>query len=202
MNQTPQHMRLARRRSIRRKFAAKPASTRKLRRHYRNWTASEVMKLGDLWERGSEMRVIRRVMGRSRRSIFEKAKRLGLTLGCPEGFEYLTDAFKRVGVCNSNQMRSILNWAGVKIRTTLSSEKATTHFVDPFEVDDAMKRWCNAETLRHASRRHRIRPRTLRVLIVEHNAADPGPNKKPHWRLDPDVVDKLVSEYRKARKGA
>ena len=80
----------------------------------RRWTPKEIEHLYTYWGTQS-LRSLCRILRRTRVAICGKARQLGLSLGCPQGFEYLTAAATRAGY-NTRQLRQILAWAEVKIK--------------------------------------------------------------------------------------
>lgn len=182
----------------------KRASSLGLRR-LNPWTAKDDDMLRILWGPHTIPQISRKT-GRTEQAIYARARIIGLGLGCPQGYEYLTAASKRSGFAEA-QLRRILRWAGVNIYRTMSrpggatSTRHLSHMVEPHEVDEAVERWCATEPLQTAARRHGYEGSVLRLLVERAQAAGdtrlaPPPRKsRGHWRLDSKVVDELFAEY-------
>lgn len=135
----------------------------------RRWTDSDDKHLADIWEQGLPLRTIARRLERTMKTTYWRAQKIGLPLGCPQGFEYLSAAAKRTGYATS-QLWRILAWAKVPVRKTLSRTSMDRvshhhHVVDPFDVDEAIEAWSKTETAEAAARRLGISGDRLRARL-------------------------------------
>lgn len=159
----------------------------------RRWTKADEAALEAMW--GHALPTIARALKRTVITVYWRAQRLGLGLGCPDGYEYLSAAALRCGYCAS-QLRRILRWAGVAVRKSVTryQSRRTFHWVDPFEVDEAVRRWHETETLNAAARRHSLHSTSLEVRLRMVGAPlPPKPGKKLHWRIPSATVDLAVA---------
>jgi hypothetical protein len=170
-------------------------------RHHRRWTPREDRDLSMSWGLEALSQLARR-LGRTPITIYWRARKLGLRLGAPEGMEYLQHAAARAGY-TTGQLRRILRAADVTLRCTPSRPDAKRHgrglrpfhrfhYVDPIDVDDAVAAWCRQETTEGAARRHGVCGDTIRRLLLAAGHAPPR-RRKAHWRVDPELVDRLVT---------
>lgn len=171
----------------------------------RRWTPRDDLRLSALWGTTTIARVAAQ-MGRTPRTVYWRAQRLDLGLGCPEGMEYLTHAAERAGYATAS-LRIILRWAGVRIARAASRPDAAPRsrrlrgewVVDPDDVDDAIARWHTTETLEGAARRRGVGSCVLVRLLGE--AAARGDARVPpkparphaHWRVPSALVDDLLA---------
>lgn len=169
---------------------ARPAS------HRRTWSPQDSVDLELLWEDprwGLNELAIK--FGRSRIAIYSRAREQGLRLGLPEGAEVMEAAVRRVGATNSANLRTILEWAGVRIwpcRARNPGTKRRTFYVIADDATSAMARWCRAETVNDAAARHGVsHPTMLKWLAVA--GVTKGRREEVWWRLDPDVVDRAAA---------
>lgn len=105
-----------------------------------HWTPGQDLTIDALW--GCDLDSIAAKLGRTRRAVYERASVLGLGVGCPVGFEYLTAASVRTGFA-VQQLRAILSWAGVRLRHSLIRKRSAgwRWFVSPEAVDAAIASW-------------------------------------------------------------
>lgn len=170
----------------------------------RAWTHADDASLRVLW--GSlPIGALGRQLGRSAASVYWRAQHLGLELGCPQGFEYLSAAAARTGY-TTGQLRRILRWAGVRIEPSFSRPgshargRRRLHVVEPADVDEAVGRWHATEPLESAALRHGYTGSVLRRLLEQAAAAGDGrvppmPRKRVHWRIPSTLVDELFAAY-------
>jgi len=75
----------------------------------RRWTAAEDARLRDYWDAAYTLPKLGRMFHRTALAVYERAQHLGLPLGCPRGYEYLTTAARRVGCADAEQLRRVLD---------------------------------------------------------------------------------------------
>lgn len=143
-----------------------------------------------------------RMFNRSEATIYWRAGVLGLTRGCPDGFEYLEQAAKRCGY-STTQLRRILKWAHVGMKNAIARRdrgaKRHFHFVSPSDVDAAVAAWLKTECLGTIAKRHGVAWMTLRRWIQDAQEAGARLPAMPRggarrWRLPSDLVDKIVAD--------
>jgi hypothetical protein len=176
----------------------------------RRWSEHDDAHLMVLWGVRAIAKVAK-LLGRTPDAVYERARQLGLGLGCPRGAEYLTTAARRTGYAVTT-LRMILRWGGVRIERATTRPSATrrgkaarkahlTHVVEPCDVDDAVARWCATEALEMAAESRSIGSATLARLLREATArGDARIPAKPrgfrkHWRIPSLLVDELVTAY-------
>lgn len=163
-----------------------PADDEKLRMHWAELTLPAVAKL----------------LGRSTAATYWRAQKIGLSLGCPDGLVYLSQAAQRCGF-TTTQFRKILAWAGVRIRRAASRATTVvrgTHCVDPYDAEDAVRQWLKTEPVEVAARARGVCGESLRSWLEDaHRAGKDVPRKparKGTWRVKSTVIDAIVAERR------
>lgn len=172
---------------------------RKLRLYRRRrWTPADDRVLRRMWET-DRLSAIARTLDRTEQAVFQRAWELGMSRGIPRGHEYLNTAARRTGFARE-QLAKILRWAGVAMHLTEShpSMKRSSHYryVDTYDVDEAIARWMRTENVTAAARSRRLCEDTLRRWLLEAGHTPPKLRRgqqKPHWRLDGDVIDRVVA---------
>lgn len=164
----------------------------------RKWTEHEQDRLRMLWGVHSVAHVARELR-RSEGAVYLRAQRLGLGVGCPQGWEYVAGAAERAGFTHPTMWR-ILRWANVHVRRAMAHPTAPNHrhIVEPADVDDAVADWCKRETIAEAARRVGYNTDTLRIALnhaAERGDIDMGPHRRrQEWRLLPETVDAVVAK--------
>jgi hypothetical protein len=177
-----------------------------VKKHY---TATEDKKLALLWDSGLRLSAIAEEMGgRTPQSLYDRGVQLGLTAGCPEGFEYITDAADRTGY-EVETLRNIMRWAGVRRRMAISDPSRRgkerpaawhRHFVCPLEIDDAVERWHATETVNGAARARGLTDMTLARWLTQAGVLEVRPKGAPRVvrRVPSEVIDRVVAERQRA----
>lgn len=163
----------------------------------RRWTKSDDAQLRDLWESGLGVSWIAKRLDRTPLSTFWRAQTIGLPLGCPDGWEYLSHAAKRTGY-GTGQLRAILGWAEVEIKRGLSrpfrrQAARRSSIVVPEDVDDAITRWHDTEPAEAIARRIGLSGETLRRWARAAGIDKREPGSKKHLRLTAAEVDALTA---------
>lgn len=194
--------------ALHRSFSAVVARTRRLGIvRVPRWTAHDDARLQVLWG-VHPLPKIAETLKRTEDSVYWRARELGLGVGCPQGFEYLSNAAARTGYAVS-QLRRILNWAHVHIlRATtrpgrLARTDHVTWVVEPSDVDEAITAWHQTETLERAAERRGVCSSVLGRLLAAAAAqgdkrVPPRPRFRKHWRIPSALVDALLDA--KARR--
>lgn len=166
----------------------------------RRWTAEDDRRLALLWGECSLNEVAKK-LDRTPATTYWRAQHAGLPLGCAQGLEYLWAAAVRTGFAVAT-LRMILKWGGVSLRVAMArptGAKRHFHTVDPYDVDQAVKRWLATETLAAAADRHGVDPATLeRRLRASGRELPEKPARKKRWRVPSDLVDEVLAERRAA----
>ncbi|MEP6651795.1 MAG: hypothetical protein ABJA82_00460 [Myxococcales bacterium] len=161
------------------------------------WPAADIRTLRNLWLEG-DLSLIAKRLNRSKGSIYDRGRRMGLATGCPSGFEYLYAAAVRTGY-HVSQMRMILKWAGVRIRRAMVcpsrpvANKHERHIVEPFDVDEAVKNWLATEPFAAAVRSRGIPRREMARRLRLVPGVPPKPEGKRHWRIPTEVIDQALA---------
>jgi AraC-like DNA-binding protein len=162
----------------------------------RRWTAADDAKLRSLWTGELCVREIASAIGRSAATTYWRAQQIGLPLGVPDGWEYLTTSAERVGFCVS-QLRRILAAAQVPVRPVLArpseargrkarlaGKRMQRHrygMVWPADVDAAVQDWLECDTVEKHAERLGVSRETLSRRLRALGGVKPG--GKRHWRV-------------------
>jgi hypothetical protein len=164
----------------------------------RRWTSADDAQLRDLWESGIRLAAIAERLERTPITTYWRAQQLGLELGCPPGYEYLSHAAARTGY-TATQLRPILRWAGVTIQVAHArptKARHRRHVVEPEAVDDAIAAWHRTEPLESAARRLGVCGATLRRWLRAIGVVDEGRDRKCHWRVRTEDVERAAAAWR------
>lgn len=167
-----------------------------LAKHRRPWTKRDNTLLIDLWSGRGLVENIAAQLGRTVVAIVQQAEVLRLGIGCPRGFEYLTAATTRSGFTNTEDLRRVLRWAGVKTyvaRTKSPKNQWRRHFVDPDAVDRALAKWAATEPIGAAARRVGVSQPSLRKWLQAAGVADARSSSCEHWRVTEEEVARALS---------
>jgi hypothetical protein len=159
----------------------------------RHWSAQDVTRLRFLWDASHSLPWIAKQLGRTVKTTYQRAQSLGLPLGCPQGYEYLTNAAIRCGY-TAGQLRHRLRWAGVPIHPALSRTargRKRSHVVDPQDVDDALERWHSTEPVEAAARRLGVCGETLKRRALKCGVIAPG--GRQHLRITAEQVQQAMA---------
>jgi hypothetical protein len=166
----------------------------------RRWTTADDEKLRMLW--GAPLKAVARAMKRTQITCYWRAQKLGLGLGCPQGYERLSHAAERTGFA-CGQLREILKFAGVGIHAGIrrpSKKRPGSFFVDPDDVDAAVATWMQTETIASAARRMGTTWDVVRNHLEAFGLAKPKrASGRRHWRVPSETIDKAMSTV--ARRG-
>lgn len=169
------------------------------------WTPEESARLVRLWNSEMSLREIAAHLKRSEVAVYlYGTTRLGLPAGCPDGWEYLTEAARRCGFA-SKTMRSVLEASKATIRRALSFPKKSTakpgskkirlrYIVSPGEVDAAVADWNEREPVQSAARRIGVHRSLLLARLKDAGVARARPlgrprkNARPYWRVSVEDI--------------
>ncbi len=166
------------------------------------WSPAEEKRFTGWWQAGHSIEWMAAKLKRSPNALYVKATKLGI-LGVPQGYETLTKATRRTGFTSVPRMKALLRWAGVRMHLSRTFPRAChkglykTHFVDPFDVDEAVRRWLRLETVAYAAESRGIPHSTLYQWLVEDGVVHKvsGPCRR-HHRFEAEVIDRVVAERR------
>jgi hypothetical protein len=165
-------------------------------RRRRRWTANDDAQLRLLWGSVGMAEILKK-LGRTRKTTYWRAQKLGLRLGCPQGWEYITTAARRTGYAVS-QLRRILAAHGVDLTLSYSRTEKTRrfHVVQPHDVDVAVAAWLATETVRDDAIRRGMCDATLRDWLIDAGLEAPRQKagSKKHWRLPSTTIDAVIAE--------
>jgi len=168
--------------------------TKKTQNHYRHWRKDDDHRLRMLWDAHIGIVAIANALGRRVTSVAWRAAGLGLS-AVPTGCETFSAAQRRTGYYGDT-LRRILDASGVPIYMSLSKRpnhygNYTHSYVEPTDVDDAVRRWLSTETLHVAAQRVRVCDATLQRWLAEIGVVrDVGSRKC--WRVSSIDVDRAV----------
>jgi transposase-like protein len=172
-------------------------------KHRFPWTEHEDRKLVFLWETGLRLSAIANRLQRTPSGIYRRAQDLGLSVGCPDGFEYIEQAAVRTGYCPATLHR-ILRFGGVVTHLSLSDPTIRRRgyfrrrYVNKDEVDAAVEKWCASEPIAAAAKRHALSDDTLRRWLRDAGVIDPArKDTKAPQRVASDVIDRVIGERRR-----
>lgn len=167
----------------------------------RRWTAEDDQQLRLSWGTMTLTALARR-LDRTPLTTYYRAHELGLQRGAPEGMEYVRQAADRTGY-QSNQLLQILRAGGVRPMRTLSRPGKPAsyrfHFVDPFDVDQAIAAWQATEPVEAAARSRGMCGATLREWLRDAKRdgiklpPEPSPRTRKHWRVPSVVIDQVIA---------
>lgn len=180
----------------------------------KHWTPVDDERLRNLWGEKS-LRSIALAFGRTEVAIKRRAQGLGLKLGAPEGWEYVTAAARRTGFRLAT-LRKILAWAAERkiagdgraaVERIAWSPKwdpkarYRQHVVESFEVDEAVAAWMETETPTGAARARGVTAGTvLRRLGAAGVDLPAKPEKRgAHWRVPSEVIDEAFAQRSERR---
>jgi hypothetical protein len=151
---------------------------------HRRWTPVDDARLRQFWGCGFRVETV--------------AKRLGRTPATT--YWRWTAAAERTGYATT-QLWRICRWAGVEVHRAMSRPNKPRgkgrrhafrhHFVDGFELDEAIERWHRTEVVESAARARGLIGGTLKRWLVE--AGLTPPSSKRRWRVESETIDRVVT---------
>ena len=168
-------------------------------RAYHAWSEADDRKLAAEW-RPTDISHTARVLRRSVFAVIYRAKALGMLdhRGCPRGYEYLSDAEKRLGFSEA-ELKTIIRHAGVKpIRAiTAHGEKIKrTHLYDADRLTELVDEWLSTVRVGDFAAQSRIEMKTLRRWLALRGVEKPEAIPTQSWRLPQEVLDDALHEAR------
>lgn len=166
----------------------------------RRWTSQDDARLRRLWDAELDLPDIAARLSRTRSAVYWRAAGMGLPLGCPAGWRYLTVAARAAGfeVCT---FRKVLLASGATIRRAVTVDQPRRgrvrsghlrYIVAAQEVEPAVAAWLDTEPLGAAARRlgydRGTLARRLRSLGIEEPAG-----ARLHWRVRTEDLERATA---------
>lgn len=136
----------------------------------------------------------RRLPGRTRGAIWQRARRLRLPMGIPQGCEALTSAARRLG-WSLEQLEMIVRAAGVRLLAVESMHRGgrVWRYAPRDELERAVHAWMARETVCGAARARRVAPATLRLWLRRAGYRRPPGLARRHERIASALFDHVVA---------
>lgn len=155
--------------------------------HHKRWTRAEDMTIINGWGELSQRAMMENVPSRTWPAIRARARVLRLPFGIPQGFESVTKAAKRSGFSPS-QIRKILKDAKVMITKRISCKtyckSHKMYYVDPVEVDAAVRSFLESTSVQSFCNRNGLKPRTVIRAAVKAGIEYAFPSYKRYSESD------------------
>jgi hypothetical protein len=156
------------------------------------------------WRRCGASELRRRLGKRTWLAIYYRAIKLGLPRYAPQGYESLCAAARRLGYAR-DQLAHLLRRVGVctvRFPADKGLNAKSPVYVEIGDADEAVDFVTKtAETLVHASRRHRIDERTLIRELTAAGWVRPALRPKQHVYVESALIDRVMEAYRKTPRG-
>jgi len=167
----------------------------------RRWSDSSIQTLRNLW--GLEtLPQIAKTLERTPLAVCLKASELGLKLGCPDGWAYITNEAKRTGF-EIPTLKNVMEQAGMRVFQSYSMRKPGAKYrwciVQPSDVDYAVTWWCTTETLHGAAVARGVAPDTLKRWLVAAGLTPPK-KKRDIWRIPSKDIDEVIEKRTTAKQ--
>jgi len=161
---------------------------------HRRWTTAEDQVLTLEWGRTQVSELAKR-LGRSEKAIRKHIWQcLDLGKGIPQGCECLTAAAERSGYAVQT-LRKVLAHSGIRLTRLVTKHVHRMWYVASKDVDRSVSKWLATEEVATAALRYELAPSTLRCWLREAGIQVP-PRYRAHWRVESDVIDRVVVERR------
>jgi Zn-dependent peptidase ImmA (M78 family) len=167
------------------------------------WTSRDDRLLRNFWG-DLTVRDIANRFGRTEVAVCFRAKRLGLKLGRPQGWAFLSSEAKRIGI-TSDTLRKLLVQSGARIVPTWNIpmkargrglREGRPMLVDPYDVDLATEKYLDEETLNAAAIRRGTSAETLRKRLKAIGVVPPKSLQKySFWRIPSADIDRALAEH-------
>lgn len=165
----------------------------------RRWTTAEDATLRRSWQAATWPELQRRLPGRTRPAIYDRATLLGLPKGVPQGYVSVAEAARRERL-EGKTLRKLLAAANVTIRHILGIRRGVTAhrgYVDLDEVRAVLAARFNGEALPAAAAKRGLCVVTLREWLQKAGAFPRGiPGKRVC--VPTATIDAVVAAHRAA----
>lgn len=175
----------------------------------RRWTPEEDKILKSEWGEVTSRTLAKLLPGRSHQSRYDRARKLGLRAGAPQGMVSVRSLVDdpKWGYDYYTTLR-ILKTSGVPVKTrNYGSDRANSRgrrYVDPDDAREAAETWerqrAQTETVSQAAHRLRMANHTLWRWLTEDSLVPPCEDGVARsFRAAPDVFDRVNEKYRQRR---
>lgn len=171
------------------------------------WTTRDDRLLRNFWGDFTVKEIANR-FGRTEVAVCFRAKRLGLKLGRPQGWAFMSSEARRIGITAAT-LRKLLQQHGARIVPTWNVpmkargrglREGRPMLVDPYDVDLAVEKYLGEETLNAAAIRRGTSAETLRSRLKDIGVVPPKSLKRNHfWRIPTADIDRALAEHAQKR---
>jgi hypothetical protein len=170
-------------------------------RSYKLWTEEEENRLR--WDWGTiPLSKIARSMNRTERSVYDRAKQLGLKMGCPPGWVRISHAAEKIGIDKKSLIR-LLKEENVPIKKSWSfpiKNKKYSFLVVEFDLAvEAWERRSSKYQLSVMAKICGVSRTQLKMLMIASGAKPPAKNVP--WWVSPDDAFRVVRKWLVERAG-
>jgi hypothetical protein len=172
-----------------------------------SWTPQEDETLRQYWNDSSLKTLKSHLPGRTRNGIYERACKLGLKAGTPQGMVSVKSLSKDPAWgYDYYKTLKMLEAAGARVRMfSYAGKREGVRYVEIDDAHRAAEEWergiadqrLGKETPKEAARRLKVRETTLREWLIKEGLRPPKvPDRKMKFWATPDVYDRVVEKYR------
>lgn len=169
------------------------------------WTPAELATLRKNWHVVGARTLRHKLRRHTWAGICQRAARLGLRTGVPQGFETLDAACARLGYYRPT-LRRILAWAGVDVVRRYPGKEmrggGRPTIVETDAATEAVEAWLRTETVKHGAEARGVSHQSLWHWLIKAGVIARQSRRVPH-RVPSEVLDRVVA-WRAAtnRRGA
>lgn len=168
-------------------------------KHHCEWTEDDIFRLVSEW-RPTDVRSTAKVLKRSPTAVVTRARMMGLVdhRGCPQGYEYLSDAETRLGFSIA-ELETIIRWANLKfIRAIQKDGKriARTRVYCADHLTEAVDEWLKTCNVGQYCVSISMRLVTMRRWLALRGIVQPEGTTPQSWRLPISLLDEVAEEAR------
>ena len=168
-------------------------------RKYHRWSEEDDAKLAIEW-RPTDIRQTAKALGRSVFATMFRARAMGLIdhRGCPQGYEYLSDAVDRLGFSEAELKRMVAN-AGLKrykALTIYGTRIKRTYLYDAEKLTDMVDAWLETARVGDFARENGLMEITLRRWLRYRGIEKPSKVATQSWRQPIELLEDVLREIR------
>lgn len=176
------------------------------------WSAEEDRVLRDRWGEVTMGTLRKALPGRTKNAIYERAQRLGLRAGVPQGLVSVKSLSEDPSWgYDYYKTLNLLKAHGVQVRgfSYAGNGRGGVRCVDPHEAREAADAWekriaderVGKETPKEAAKRVGVREHTIRNWLTLEGLMPPvSASTKRKFFATPDVFDRIAAKYRVSRR--
>jgi hypothetical protein len=176
------------------------------------WSAEEDRVLRDRWGEVTMVTLRKSLPGRTRNGIYERAQKLGLKAGVPQGLVSVKSLSEDPSWgYDYYKTLKILEAHGARVRAFSYAGKGVggVKCVDPHDAREAAEAWekriaderVGKETPKEAAKRLGVREETMRGWLTLEGLMPPvSGSTKRRFFAPPDVFDRVYGKYRVSRR--